>query len=258
MSVNVKINGFTYSGINSVKLPLADGSGYAQFDYADSSAGGGDSGGTETTGFSVTNNLTNVTNSNSASTVEQGGSYSATLTAAEGYVLESVTVTMGGVDITSTVYLDGSINIATVSGDIVITATAKAEPAEVPLTKMSVSSGNTVYIDGGETVLWENKYIAFNYISEAIFEKDTPVTLTITTSGAVGQGLYTAYCNDGGIGKVYYYAENFVGYPNEDKITEAGTHTFEVMAKAGYQLVILANENYAPAVTNITAVRNGG
>lgn len=76
--------------------------------------------------FSVTNTLTNVVNSNAATAVNSGSSYLAALTAAAGYTLGDVSVTMGGDDVTSTAYTaaNGVIYIADVTGDIVITATA--------------------------------------------------------------------------------------------------------------------------------------
>ena len=73
---------------------------------------------------SITNTLTHVTNSNAATSIENETVYSATLSADTGYTLDTVTVTMGGTDITSTAYSNGSINIASVTGDIVITAVA--------------------------------------------------------------------------------------------------------------------------------------
>lgn len=79
---------------------------------------------TVTQAYSITNNLTNCTSSNNATGIASGGSYSATLTETSGYELSSVTVTMGGSDVTSTVYSNGTITIASVSGDIVITAIA--------------------------------------------------------------------------------------------------------------------------------------
>lgn len=79
-----------------------------------------------TTTYTVTNNLTNVTTSNSATSVDENSAYSATLTADTGYTLDTVTVTMGGEDITSTVYSDGVITIASVTGNISITCTATA------------------------------------------------------------------------------------------------------------------------------------
>lgn len=74
--------------------------------------------------YTVTNALTNCGTSNSADTVDKDAAYSATITPASGYELESVTVTMGGVDITSTAYADGVITISAVTGNLVITATA--------------------------------------------------------------------------------------------------------------------------------------
>lgn len=91
---------------------------------------------------SVTNNLTHVTNSNTATMLEQGASYTGTLTADTGYTLGSVTVTMGGVDITATVYSSGTITIPSVTGDIVITATAVVAVAS--LSAVYTQSG-TVY-----------------------------------------------------------------------------------------------------------------
>lgn len=76
--------------------------------------------------YSITNNLTNVINSNSVTTVNEKTSYSATLTANEGYNLSTVTVIMGGFDITSSVYSEGNINISSVTGDVIINATADA------------------------------------------------------------------------------------------------------------------------------------
>lgn len=73
---------------------------------------------------SVTNNLTNVTNSNEAATAIVGHSYLATLEPDDGKTLGNATVTMGGTDITSTAYDAGYITIDEVTGAIVITATA--------------------------------------------------------------------------------------------------------------------------------------
>ena len=75
----------------------------------------------------ITNNLTNATSSNAAVSINKSSSYTATITAADGYTLDgaTVTVTMGGTDITSSAYADGVINIPNVTDDIVITITAK-------------------------------------------------------------------------------------------------------------------------------------
>ena len=99
--------------------------------------------------YSVTNTLSNVSSSNSTLSVTEGSSYNATLTPANGYDLDTVIVTMGGVDITQEAYSGGVISIAVVTGDVVITATAKKAAIDLIATygyrdgyRMSTSSGN--------------------------------------------------------------------------------------------------------------------
>ena len=74
--------------------------------------------------YSVTNNISShCATSNNSTIAESGSSYTATITADTNYTA-SVTVLMGGNDITSTAYSNGVISIADVTGDIVITARA--------------------------------------------------------------------------------------------------------------------------------------
>ena len=75
------------------------------------------------TTYTVTNNLTNVTNSNTSGRIEKNTSYTAILSPSSGYKISTVTVTMGGIDITSTAYSNGHIEISSVTGNIIITAT---------------------------------------------------------------------------------------------------------------------------------------
>lgn len=74
--------------------------------------------------YNITNNLTNVTTSNDATSIVHGNAYNATLTADDTYTLGDVTVTMGGVDVTDSVETGGVISISSVTGDVVVTATA--------------------------------------------------------------------------------------------------------------------------------------
>ena len=76
--------------------------------------------------YTITNTLTHIVNSNSATVINENLSYSGTLTADNNYVISSVTITMGSTDITSTAYNSstGTISIASVTGNIVITAVA--------------------------------------------------------------------------------------------------------------------------------------
>lgn len=91
---------------------------------------------------SITNALTNVTTSNDTAAAEDGTSYTATLTAKSGYTIGEVTVNMGGTDITATVYNAGTgvINIAAVTGNVVITAKATKEVSYHNLVPTAVDS----------------------------------------------------------------------------------------------------------------------
>lgn len=84
--------------------------------------------------YTISNDLVNVTSDNSIENITEGSSYTATLVASDGYVLDAVTVLMGGTDITATAYADGVITIASVTGSVEIVASAVVEDttAELP------------------------------------------------------------------------------------------------------------------------------
>lgn len=100
--------------------------------YADNYGAGVDrvvsyaEGAEEVVTYNITRNLANCTSSNSVTSVISDAAHTETLTAVSGYTMDgaSVAVTMGGIDVTDSVYADGVLNIASVTGDIVITATA--------------------------------------------------------------------------------------------------------------------------------------
>lgn len=77
------------------------------------------------TKYTITNNLSHATNSNTTTSIEENSSYTATITANSNYRIKTVTVTMYGTDITDAVYSDGRITIERVIGDIVITVTTE-------------------------------------------------------------------------------------------------------------------------------------
>jgi hypothetical protein len=85
----------------------------------------------------ITYNLTNVTTSNNVTSVKKGSNYTASLYADSGYNLTSVTITMSGVDITSSVYGGGMMSF-TVTGNVVITAIA--EPLPVNLVTLATTT----------------------------------------------------------------------------------------------------------------------
>lgn len=130
--------------------------------------------------YTITNNLTNVSTNNPSTSVEENGGYTANLTANDGYLLESVTVIMGGVDITSSAYANGVVSIDNVIGNIVITVTASEIQSEeivmlsylanndtdsyvetdvYPSIKNRFEFGYETTVNGGKTVLFgTNQY----------------------------------------------------------------------------------------------------
>lgn len=95
---------------------------------------------------SVSLSLTHVSSSNTSASVEDGASYTTTLTADTNYTINEVAVEMGGVDVTSSTYESGTVTIQEVTGDIVITATAV----------VGVSSISAVYTQSGTVYETDN------------------------------------------------------------------------------------------------------
>jgi len=82
--------------------------------------------------YRVTNALTHITTTNSTTSVLYGNTYSATLIPDENYFIDSVSITMGGVNITNSVYNNGVISIPSVTGNIVITAVGDTSLVSLP------------------------------------------------------------------------------------------------------------------------------
>lgn len=135
-----------------------------------------------TTNYSIAKTLSNINCSNAATEVSSGAEYVAELSAADGYTFGSVTVKMGGVDVTASAFYGGRIKISAVTGDIVITATA---------VKLSGDFDNLVPSSGdfdGSGVFNGSGYMDGVYIStEAPYYKADPAG---TTSGLIAYNVY--------------------------------------------------------------------
>lgn len=102
--------------------------------------------------YTITQNLTNITSNNSATSVIEGESFTTTLTANDGYEISNVVVEMGGLDITMDAYIGGTISIANVTGNVVITATA-VKTGTSTIVNLALpdanASGQTAWESGG-------------------------------------------------------------------------------------------------------------
>lgn len=99
--------------------------------------------------YSVNAALTNVTLTGGATSVEKGLPYTATLSIASGYEWGTVEITMGGTDITNSVYSNGAINIPSVTGNVVITATAQKKVLYINQIPISTNASGAVISDTG-------------------------------------------------------------------------------------------------------------
>lgn len=99
----------------------------------------------EVTFYSILNDLDKITNSNSLLSIEESSSYNATLIPQELYEISSIKITMGGVDITNSVYSNGEITIPSVTGDIVIKAVAVRPLASVNQIPISTDKNGNIY-----------------------------------------------------------------------------------------------------------------
>lgn len=122
--------------------------------------------------FGVTCQLTHCSGSNTGLSVEEGASYTNTLTPESGYALSSVSVKMGGTDITASAYSSGVVSIPRVTGSIQITAVATRATSYTNLVSSAIdSSGASLpYQDGyslssaGEAAAYGSAYTCTGFI----------------------------------------------------------------------------------------------
>lgn len=153
-------------------------------------------------GYRITNTLSHCTNSNAAGAILDGGSYVATITADDGYKLSggTITITMGGEDITASAYsggyANGTIQIASVTDDVVIAVTAAAETLPEGYTRYdyiynltSASDNKNDLIDTGINSI----YCDTEYIHEVVLA-------TINISSGTNSGIYGCRNTSGSAG----------------------------------------------------------
>lgn len=136
--------------------------------------------------YTITNKLTKCSNSNANTNVNENTNYVATITPTNGYTLTgaSVHITMGGTDITSTAYSNGTINISKVTGNIVITISAKKIEItvhEINPSYLSVKDYKTININNADTMLAEMPD-TMSFIAKDVnqyWKSGTKLTLTV-------------------------------------------------------------------------------
>lgn len=198
-------------------------------------ASGGDTGGDEGGGevpevitYTITNNLTEATTSNAATTAERNTAYTTTVTPSIGYRLNEVTVTMGGANVTDSVYADGAISIPAVTGNVVITVVAVVDDNVTGY--VNLFDKNTMVFAGG-FIMQDGYLYGGSDSSYAVVPVESGKqyalqggweALTTMKFGALAFGSDDDWSKNG----KEYYAKNNAGwkcYDGTDEITDAFT-----------------------------------
>lgn len=172
--------------------------------------------------YTVSNDLSGCKTNNSDVVILSGASYSAIITADNGYTLNgaAVTITMGGTDITSTAYSNGAINISNVTGNIVITVYAvKYFVFSMDRTVMIAPASTTPFFDSSKSSLWDESKVIRNYAwatgqttstAQSATLTDISVNSVTSTSSSAG-GCGATYPIQVTGGKTYTLSFNYGG-----------------------------------------------
>ena len=206
-------------------------------------------------GAAITKNITHCTSSNPADTVAFGESYTTTLTADEDYNLadSDITVTMGGVDITSTAVSSGGvITISNVTDDIEITAVVHAwvtfideNPSTWRLSSAASRDGSTFTL-APTSVNWETM-LKFKclYQYSVLKTKRVRVVFDVAITGYLegqGQGVSgspaTFNVNTSTTRKAYYggdgsYSPGWITSSLQNYTFDSGSDTLADILNAG-------------------------
>lgn len=194
----------------------------------------------------ILNNLTNCSNSNTSISVDIGASYVGTLTADEGYEMDSITVTMGGVDVTSTVVAGDVITIASVSGNVSITAVAISTAESGLVHYWNLKTGSLVDTIDGETELTLD--------GSASIASGTGVTVSAKTDGVTvpfDSTIVKAKVKIGAINRTAFGNEKLIGIKN----SATGT-SYPALRYSNTNNVWETSDSISTGITSPTAFEN--
>lgn len=218
--------------------------------------------------FYVTQNLTNCVSSYSRDVAEASATFTTTLTADTGYAIKTVTITMGGVDV-SQYYSGGTINIPSVTGNIIITATA-VETAKENLLTMNDGLINKRF-NATNTVSGMNGHFVTDYFAYSggglRFVKGNTNMSGLGTTNSYGNGRIGLYDeNKTFIAAAYLSrtdANGYMGFQADgDDLVCANLAASEAFStdwsSVKYIRLTLALDNASSAIGSVDDVLNSG
>jgi len=143
--------------------------------------------------YTLTCSLENVAAQPASGSIKEGESCTVTLAAATGYVLDTVTVTMGGVDITASAYSGSTVTIGSVTGNVVITAKAVEEEPEVVEVPVTLSLTKTNVSNNQRTAAVGDRYVTIFIPEDGYYLDSVKVTMngTDVTGEVYSDGIIT-------------------------------------------------------------------
>ena len=162
--------------------------------------------------YSIGASLTGASLTGSATTVKEGDPYTGTITVADGYTLQSVVITMGGVDITSSVYSNGAISIPAVTGNVTVTVVAKAPPANLIRTALD-TDGTSIFGEDYNGDGTKDGYMSGKRISSSYGDERDVAGMYASGFIPITRGDKLLLTNIG-TAEVSYNSSMIVGYPH--------------------------------------------
>ena len=223
--------------------------------------------------YSVTNTLTHASTSNNAASVTEGDSYAATITPDSGFSLDYLTVTMDGVDITSTAVTRTSQTIAityTITNNLTHTTNSNAattitegqsyqatiaaasgyELQGVTVTMGGVDITSTVYTSGAISI----PSVTGNVVITAIAEEIVSYTNLVRTSEEVSSS--SVYNSGLGYKNGYYISSGSESANAADCMTGCISYTIDSSTQPTDVIYIKGYTGSASASHTRLCVRN--
>lgn len=196
----------------------------------------------------ITTTLTDCTISNSSVQIEYGEAYTATITPDAGKEIDTITVMMGGVDITASAVSGTAISIAKVTGAVTITATASVPSVtySIMLNLTNVASSNS------QTTISEGKTYTTTLSPTGTFKKLGSITVTmggtdISASAVSGNTITIASVTGSIVITCAAEITNIIDTVGISANTRLSTSSGENRAQSGYA-AIGANKNAASLI----------